>query len=238
MAIQTKFSEQVVFAPWIGKEYDRQSPRMLVLGESHYGVELTESQFTTEMIRRQFGEGQDDGCELDRYSFPKTVERIFAGKQELTESDTKAFWSKVVFYNFVQAHLADRSVRPTSKQFRNSVTPFCEIVTTLKPDVIVVFGIGTWNHLPNNNELSWERQAIRRIVPSPIPTMSKSLELWQGKATYQDRTHTFWSFFFPHPAAHSFGSSEDWIPWREAALHEIVERGSASAFMGESKSNS
>lgn len=48
MTAPTPFSDRVAFHPWVGDRYHANSPRMLVIGESHYGAALSDSDVTTE----------------------------------------------------------------------------------------------------------------------------------------------------------------------------------------------
>jgi hypothetical protein len=228
------YSKQVVHAPWVGENFLSQNPRIFFLGESHYEVlaDGSEVNFTTEMIQRQFGEGKDPGQEFERYVLPSKIERIFKNRDELTAQGSKAFWNEVAFYNFVQGFLESQKHRPSAGQFIESVDPFCEVICELQPDVVVVLGLGTWNHLPNDDRLQWRKQSLEQVVMSPAKKMKRNLELWCGSVKRDGQQHDFWCFFIPHPSAMGFGAASSWVEWARVAMDEISRRGKCIAVTG------
>lgn len=224
-----QLSKQVKFLPWVGEIYKQQSRKILFLGESHYEADETrDSDFTCEVIKRQFGEGLDAKDKLKRYRFFNGLERLFSGNSELTKAESQKFWNKVAFYNFVQFGMSTAEARPTAGQFRKSIDPFVEVVCELKPDVVVVAGITTWDSLPNKESLKWE--LIRgELVKSPQANIKRALELWRCTTAHNNQTHQFLSFFIPHPSGRSFGSAARWISWPTEAFRLIeVQTGRAS----------
>lgn len=213
MTAPAMFSKLVAFHPWVGDRYHSNSPRMLVIGESHYEAALSESGVTTEVVRRQFGAGLDPERTFQRYRSLSAIERAVSGRQDLAQDPSRRFWSSVSLYNFVQAELADVHVRPTSQQFSASVDAFCEVILTLEPEVVVVFGTQTWNHLPNDSRIQWRRHALEDAPDSPKARFKRVLEIWTTKVTVSDREHVFWCTHFPHPSSRGFGSGLDWNPW-------------------------
>lgn len=216
-----QFSNQVKFLPWVGASYKKQPRKILFLGESHYEAdEINDGDATNEVIQRQFGEGQDVAKELERYKFLRGLERLFSGNSTLTKEGSKKFWNEVAFYNFVQFGMISSDTRPTTAQFRKSVDPFCEVACDLKPDVIVVASLKTWDNLPNTDGLKWE--LVRgELAKSPQPTIKRVLEVWCCTATHENKSHKFWCFFIPHTSAPSFGAIAKWVSWRVEAFKEI-----------------
>lgn len=214
----------MAFRPWIGSRYDSTSPKVLVVGESHYGIPVTEREATTEIVRRQFGEGKDVERTFERYRSLSAIERTVAGRQDLRADLSRDFWDSISLYNFVQAELSDVHVRPTSAQFSASVDAFCDVVLTLEPDVVVVFGTQTWRHLPEDSRLQWKRHAFAEAPSAPRPQFKRTLEFWTAKVTVADRKHVFWCTHFPHPAARGFGSGLDWNLWVTALLGSIRDQ--------------
>ena len=226
VTLELDFSEKIVFAPWVGAHFFQQTSKLLFLGESHYGVvaDGSEVDFTTEVIRRQFGEGLDVDQERERYVLQSKIERMFCDRQELTKEDSRLFWNKCAFYNFVQGHLDSQKQRPTGRQFEDSVPSFCEVIGKLQPNVVVILGLATWNHLPNNEVLQWSKQDFDCVIPSPSKKIKRNLELWKGTVTYVGVKHTFWSFYIPHPSAIGFGAASAWVDWPRSAFDEISKR--------------
>jgi hypothetical protein len=216
------FSPQVVYQPWIGESYSSQTRKILFLGESHYDVDIDELLFTTEVIRRQFGEGQDIGDKVERYRLTKNLELLFSENHKLDVRKTKKFWSEVSFYNFVQAYLVSSEARPNRTQFASSVSPFCEVVCALKPDIVVVLGFTTWDHLPKDHRLDWKQAKMQREIKSPVLRTKRALEIWRGRAKHEQQEHSFWSFFLPHLSYQGLGPLEAWASWPRNAFEEIA----------------
>lgn len=140
----------VIFKPAIGSRYDEQTTKVLILGESHYnkhGDELNEN-YTKDVLR----------CHLDRvkgrrHRFFTTIAKVLTGKLEtyLDDEAAKAFWETVVFYNYVQGFVGDKSrVRPTEEMFRSSKDALEMVFEELEPSIVIVLGkqLGGWlDHL-------------------------------------------------------------------------------------------
>lgn len=211
-----KYFEQVVFMPWEGSAFQQQKRKILFLGESHYGVSNDVPDFTTEVIRRQFSEGQDQGRGFGVTKFHGNVFRTFS-EFESSIDNRKTFWNTVAFYNFVQVGLESQSVRPTRVQFEDSVSAFCEVVCRLKPDVVVVLGLAVWDDLPIDSRLNWTHVSTHG-VQSPTAAFKRSLELWRGNASSNEVRHDFYCFFLPHPSWRSYGAAINWREWPKAAF--------------------
>ena len=129
----------IVFKPWIGKEYFSQTPKILVLGESHYFEEgESHPNSTIEIVR---------SCALregtKKLRFFSTVAMILSGQpyQWLSDEKAREFWNKVAFYNFVQSSVGTKArIRPTEGMWLNSEIAFNSVLSEHQPDIIVVLG--------------------------------------------------------------------------------------------------
>lgn len=88
--------------PWRGERYGTDRPRILVLGESHYGKpEWNTSEFTRTVVR-EWGLGK-------RNAFMTRVAKLVDLHDPLvyiSDTDRAVFWQSVAFYNYVQRFVA------------------------------------------------------------------------------------------------------------------------------------
>ena len=86
------FSETVRFLPWIGKAYsDRQSGRLLLLGESHYYWSQSPPRELTREVIDEYVNGAP-------YPFFTKVARLLTADPMVKRS---VFWNTVAFYNYI-----------------------------------------------------------------------------------------------------------------------------------------
>lgn len=112
-------------------------PRLLVLGESHYGGPDSDYPGFTQFIVQQFGL-----TKRDRYftTTAKLVLGIPSGVY-LTDDARRAFWNAVAFYNYVPALVGATSrVRPTEDQWARGAEIFHGVLEDLQPHMILVLG--------------------------------------------------------------------------------------------------
>lgn len=152
-----KFKKQVVFHPWVGKNYGKNltrlvpgaNTRLLVLGESHYGnyekydaKDLADE--TTGVVKRfVFGDKS--------IPFFTSIGQAIAGEKrsKLGEDRFQKLWKDIAFYNFVQSSkIPEARIRPTKEMFENSFGAFKEVVEKLEPTHIWVCGKALWMGLP------------------------------------------------------------------------------------------
>lgn len=137
---------ELLFKPWIGDRYGEQSPRLLLLGESHYGEGADQADATIKLTR-QFVEGDMN------HRFWTSTMKIVEGPD--CPMDRGEFWNGVAFYNYVQQSVgANAGDRPTPKQFRDSEAAFFQVLDDVKPDAILVLGTELWDKMPNEGERS------------------------------------------------------------------------------------
>jgi hypothetical protein len=129
----------IVFKPWIGKEYFSQTPKILVLGESHYFKEDQKDveNFTIRVV-------ESLGLRLEgRHKFFTIIAKILSDKPHdwLSDEASKDFWQKVAFYNFIQSSVGNNSrIRPTAEMWENSGQTFKKVIKDLEPGIVVVLG--------------------------------------------------------------------------------------------------
>lgn len=144
-----------MFEPWVGHEYGHNSNyigghKLLILGESHYTekeewIGRAEPQDTKEVVRYLAIE--------NRYRFFTTLSKLVTGesREAWTDEANKKFWDSVAFYNFIPAYLP-KGGRPETALWEAGTEPFRQVIDTIKPETVIVCGIGLWwwvmNSLP------------------------------------------------------------------------------------------
>ncbi len=139
----------VTFHPWVGASYGRDNRfggvRLLILGESHYGIG-EEHHNTTQDVVRCWGQELPElrGNEHRHMGFfTKTSKLLRRDSGELTQPDREAIWEDVAFYNFVQTFVGDcPRTRPTGNQWRDAQEPLDTVLSVLDPDAMLVLGYG------------------------------------------------------------------------------------------------
>lgn len=142
MAIQTIAG--VAFQPWVGTNYQTASPRLLIVGQSHYdwlGRKLPVSSVTTAVI----------GCAIEYGSGPLFTNLVATCTGEWPDAEArKHFWESVAYYNYIQEFVGDGPRKPHPYElWVKSHDSFAAVLGALKPELILVFGITNWNNIAN-----------------------------------------------------------------------------------------
>ena len=130
------------FSPWVGKEYNANTKRLLILGESHYGPPSMPGNSTI-LLTREYAEG------LWNHRFWTNIMQAVLGKPHC-EIDRVEFWNRVAFYNYVQQPVAETAgVAPTPDMFLASKAAFFSVLSELAPTSILVLSKRLWENLPS-----------------------------------------------------------------------------------------
>lgn len=142
--------KDVVFTPWVGKNYKNSSPKIMVMGESAFYWEETEKEdmyaineeckeFNKEIIKCHcLPESKDKRSK----TFTKFI-RVLSG-QEYDSEENMAYWHNVIFYNYIQGFIGTEHHH--DKRFlddellEKSRKAFYEVLDKHKPDLIVAWG--------------------------------------------------------------------------------------------------
>lgn len=195
---------KIFFKPWIGKDYVNGGifgKKILVVGESHYCGDcpecgnLTEandcSDFTTEHCIKPLLEGYKAGWTGTFHKF----ERSLVG-HEVDLQESRRIWNSVAFYNYIQKALSGPRVSPASADFRNAETAFFETLDILKPELVIVWGVGRmFDNMPGGKR--WRNGETLKVDGYAVKNGYYSL----GN---EEETRVLWIY---HPSA---GYSWDW----------------------------
>lgn len=161
--------KNVFFKPWIGENYFSTGilgKKILLLGESHICGEgchdcgdlnehLNCNEFTNNVIKYFFNYKIGEG-EFDYWMNTYTKFGNVLYNKSLSPEDTVTFWNSIAFYNYVQYSTNQARVSPLYKEFKKSETAFFEVLQSIKPDLVFVWGERLWEQLPTNGEYGEE----------------------------------------------------------------------------------
>lgn len=137
------------FNPYIGKNYESQDFKILVLGESfHFNEEWDmheEKELCAFVVNRYIAylKGEENGWPLKYTLFTNVIH----GKK-LNKSEILDFWEKCCFYNYVQFIVKRPRERPEEWMFKESKDAFEFVIKQTKPNVVFVWGKTLWNNFP------------------------------------------------------------------------------------------
>lgn len=137
---------ELFYEPWVGDRYDKSSPRLLLLGESHYGADADQPDATIKNTQFYV----DD--KMNHRFWTNTMKTVLGPNSSVSRSE---FWNGVAFYNYVQESVgAEPGDRPTKDQFKDSEAAFYEVLDRLQPQAILALGKTLWLNMPGTSERS------------------------------------------------------------------------------------
>jgi len=185
------------YKPWIGDNFEGDSRRLLILGESHYGKGADNPNATRELTE----------CYLSgkmNYAFWTNVQNVVS-PSSLTEKERSKFWHSVAFYNYVQETAGDTAgVSPRVEAFGNSKSAFFTVLDCLKPRAILVLSTRLWNNLPGSSDGA--------EPTAPLVAAGKERDAW----VYHYEGGSALASWIPHPSRY-FAVSR-WRPWVKALI--------------------
>lgn len=136
--------------PWRGHSFGEPNnhdlpPRLLLVGESHYGGGIPYEGFTREVVK-------DCYIEHGNLRFFTNMVKVFLGPDwpQYTREHRASFYNTVAFYNFIQHVLGEVHEHPTSEMWEFGRKAFLHCLDCVQPSHIVVFGFRVWDELPDD----------------------------------------------------------------------------------------
>ncbi|MCD9472930.1 hypothetical protein GLP21_19690 [Photobacterium carnosum] len=133
----------MAFKPWVGNKYFSENQfgiRILLLGESHYGDESEDENFTIDVVKK-WGKGEELGESLPFFKKIAVSLLNLNSAYELSDKDREEFWDHVAFYNYIQTIVGEGPrERPIQDMWEESKPLFYTVLDHLKPDLIIVLG--------------------------------------------------------------------------------------------------
>jgi len=153
-------TDVIKFYPYIGDQYTNSSPRILILGESHY---FSEDKKGNEEEINKWNNCKDTTREWieellkgDGYKPYKNTIRM------LTNTDNNNEWiiDRLAFYNYFQKHVGfghrDKSILKNNFQefSEQAQEAYFKIIEILHPDLIIAWGVrDLYNYIPKNDRI-------------------------------------------------------------------------------------
>lgn len=142
--IKCENSQYINFLPYIGDNYYNSNRKILVLGESHYGLQQNNKDrtLTLQVVRDEYLEDRKKGIKNNWTKCYRNVAAMITG-EGFNNSDY--IWKEMSFYNFFQEVVG---VNAKDKQYitdeliQKSQNAFWEILDILKPDIVIAWGLG------------------------------------------------------------------------------------------------
>lgn len=171
---------------YIGKYFEEQKTKILILGESHHGDESEigkpRERGTSDVVN-DYLRAKKEGETIDRawYFFTKIAHAFDAS---LNCSQTIEFWEKVAFGNYVDVccakgkKIAEESIRDNQDRFNKELFQF---VNDKGIDIIVCFSTLVFNSLPNTSIV--ENNSGVKILKYPANdnfSLNKELDIYGG----------------------------------------------------------
>jgi len=149
--------EHVNFKPWKGKNYETGGifgKKILALGESFYCSEgdavytLTDTIVTDYLAIRKGEHRNNNGGWTNTYL---KFERSLVGKVTSPE-ESREIWDSIAFYNYLQVPMSGARESGYAIDYRNAEDAFFEVLDDLRPELIIVWGVGRlFENLPEDN---------------------------------------------------------------------------------------
>lgn len=155
------------FYPFVGKDYANSSPKIMILGESHYCTHATTYQNCS--ICKEYAEECKQWTQIGLYRIIheinknrshntyKKFEKAYLNNKLPSKEERISMWDRLVMYNYVQSPVPQNRTSPLAKQFKDSEGDFWNILQTHKPNYVIVWGIRLSNKLPLVIRKTWKK---------------------------------------------------------------------------------
>jgi hypothetical protein len=133
----------VHFQPWIGENYEKRRPRLLVIGMSHYDWDDRKcpEYFATNDVIQSRASGECRGA------FFTNIVAICIGRLP-NDEEREQFWQSVAFYNYIQEFVGDSPQRKHDPILWERGEPaFFAVLRRLRPELVLVIGQMNWNNI-------------------------------------------------------------------------------------------
>lgn len=189
-------SADIGILPWVGSEYEKTKPRLLLLCEAHYreGPRSPESD-QDRVFSRDLMRGFLDGSKPYRFTrnLLEFARLVFFPEAQ----DTKAVAAKVAYYNFIQFFMQRRDEAPSEEEVAASFDSMDAVLHALHPRIVVVHGTTrTKSHVSR-----YLRERIHE---------GASLPATLDRITFVVAQHPSAPFFVPAKQAEDFRRSAGW----------------------------
>lgn len=135
--------EYKLWTPWKGDSYLESKYKLFLIGESHYSVDdngnfdkacyddfISNKNTTIDVVNRFLNS-------TDEWKLFTNTHKVLFGSSKVGVRD---FWSKVMFYNFIQRPMKSKTERPSPIDFKGSYEYFFEILNNYPVNTCIFLG--------------------------------------------------------------------------------------------------
>lgn len=206
--------EELTWYPWVGKDYKNGIRRVLIIGDSHYSADkgrfdsecytdfMSTKQTTKDILTRHLEKGET-------WNFLRNLESTFP--------DSRNFWSKIAFYNYIQEPMKTAKGKPTVEQYKVAWRCFAKLVKILRPTDCIV--IGTRNDKYSGYML--EELDIKDYINNDDDTLKISNTIPRHRKIVFNNSYSL-DFFMIHHTAQGY-SLNRWYDFLKQKLPEAIE---------------
>ena len=209
--------KSLTWKPYIGKNYNLTTPKILVVGESHYVPDgenfndYHQSNWTREFILKEGLQQKPWYSETKKNNLIREVEKTLLALKKVDSANSIKLWNNISYYNFIQRLMTSLDKRPTYEDIINGWKTFQKVYDILQPDIIIFCGIESSKHLVNFNSTNNEFN-IR-----PLDTaFDKINRTYPRSFILQRNGNSTTCLFIKHPSM-----MYSWEPWSKI-LNEIT----------------
>lgn len=145
------------FLPWVGSRFHESSPRVLVLGESHWAEPNDDVPTITQDFVKHYA------LEV-RFAFTTKVARLVGqvDPAEWLSNERRAdIWQSIAFYNYVQRIVASTArVPPSASDWISSAPAFTTVLAELRPHIVFALGQRLWTGIIPVLRLQEQQQPV------------------------------------------------------------------------------
>lgn len=132
--------------PWVGRMFANSNYRPLIIGDSHYATDGKD--FSKEALEEFKDKDSTRGvinCVIKDKCEGEPTWKMYEGLLEtfiqVSPDNVKDFWSKIVFYNFIQRVMESADGKPTDDNKRKGWRCLAGVIKVLKPTSVLIIGV-------------------------------------------------------------------------------------------------
>lgn len=158
---------KVFYEPWVGTNYTKgiKGKRIMVMGHVHVCSgcnecgnvkERNECAFFTQNVVKDYLQWRSSGevPSPEYRGWLKTYHnfaKAFLGLDADIERETTDLWDNILFYNYLQTSVPSYSSIPENNSYLQAQEPFIEVMNKYVPDLIIAWGNGAYDYIPEYN---------------------------------------------------------------------------------------
>lgn len=150
--------ENLIWKPFIGKLYNKTTPKILIVGESHYVPtgenfeDYLDPNWTRLFIAKEGLQETPWYSGTHKNNLVREVEKTLIRSENYSEEVSRKLWDSVCYYNFVQRLIPIRDKRPTYGDLILGWEVNFNLYNILLPDIMLFCGVESAKHFQTMND--------------------------------------------------------------------------------------